>query len=158
MGRGTTLFLRIAVFLIGMTVLVLCIFWLPWMADTTAEGFPAFAYLKYPVLIGVYTTVIPFYFALYQALKLLNYVGRSQAFSELSVEALKWIKYCAVTISLLYAAGSIYLFSQNALHPGIALIGFAVIFTSIVIAVFTAVLQKLLKSALDIKWENDLTV
>ncbi len=48
--------------------------------------------------------------------------------------------------------------SQNALHPGIAIIGLTIIFTSVVIAVFTAVLQKLLKNVLDIKSENDLTV
>ncbi len=48
--------------------------------------------------------------------------------------------------------------SQNALHPGIAIIGLTIIFTSVVIAVFTAVLQKLLKNVLDIKSENDFTV
>ncbi len=54
--------------------------------------------------------------------------------------------------------GAVYLFSQNALHPGIAIIGLTIIFTSVIIAVFPAVLQKLLKNALDIKSENDLTV
>ncbi|MGV2643750.1 DUF2975 domain-containing protein, partial [Clostridium perfringens] len=42
--------------------------------------------------------------------------------------------------------------------PGIILIGMALIFASIVIAVFAAVLQKLLQEAIDIKSENDLTV
>lgn len=48
--------------------------------------------------------------------------------------------------------------SQSALHPGIAIIGFIIIFASVVIAVFAGVLQKLLRNALDIKSENDLTV
>lgn len=158
MKRGTTVFLKIAVFLIGITVLALCIFWLPWLANDTVEMFPEFSYLQYPVLIGLYVTVIPFFLALYQALKLLNYIENNNAFSELSVKVLNYIKYCAITISILYMIGAIFLMSQNALHPGIAIIGFIIIFTSIVIAVLTAVLQKLLKSALDIKSENDLTV
>lgn len=158
MKQGTTIFLKIAVFLIGITVLVLCIFWLPWLANDTAEMFSEFAYLQYPVLIGLYVTAIPFFLALYQALKLLNYIENNNAFSELSVKVLKYIKYCAITISILYVIGTIFFMSQNALHPGIAIIGFTIIFTSIVIAVFTEVLQKLLKNALDIKSENDLTV
>jgi ABC-type nitrate/sulfonate/bicarbonate transport system permease component len=42
--------------------------------------------------------------------------------------------------------------------PGIILIGLVIIFASIVIAVFAAVLEKLLKKAIDIKAENDLTI
>lgn len=158
MERGTTLFLKVAVILIGITVLALCIYLLPSLADYTAEMYPEFAYLQYPILFGLYITAIPFFIALYQALKLLNYIDNNNAFSELSVKALKYIKYCAVTISILYVIGIIFLMSQNASHPGIAVIGLTILLTSAVIAVFTAVLQKLLKHALDIKSENDLTV
>ena len=42
--------------------------------------------------------------------------------------------------------------------PGVILIGLILIFASMVIAVFAAVLQKLLKEAIDIKSENDLIV
>lgn len=156
--RTTTLFLKVAVFLIGITILVLCVFLLPWLANYTAKMYPEFAYLQYPILIGLYITAIPFFFALYQALKLLNYIDRKNAFSDLSVNALRKIKYCAITISILYVIGVIFLLTQNALHPGIAIIAITIIFSSIIIAVFAMVLQKLFKSALHIKSENDLTV
>ena len=42
--------------------------------------------------------------------------------------------------------------------PGIIVIGLVIIFASMVIAVFAAVLQRLLQEAIDIKSENDLTV
>src|SRR5699024_11509057 len=145
MQRGTTLFLRIAVYFIGIMVLALFIFWLPRLANVTAEMFPEFSYLRFPVLIGLYVTGIPFYFALYKALKLLTYIDKNNAFSELSVNALRYIKYCAITISVLYAIGAVLLLAQNALHSGIAIIIFTIIFSSVVIAVFTMVLQKLLK-------------
>ena len=116
--------------------------------------------MKYLVLIDLYATAIPFYFALYQAFKLLSYIDKNKAFSDLSVKALKNIKYCAITISILYVAGMplFFLMADKDDAPGIIVLGLVIIFASIVIAVFAAVLQKLLKDAIDIKSENDLTV
>ncbi|MCY8919586.1 DUF2975 domain-containing protein [Bacillus atrophaeus] len=160
MKRGTTLFLKIAVFLIGIPVLALCIFLVPEIANFAAELYPDIVYIKYLVLINLYASAIPFYFALYQAFKLLSYIDKNKAFSELSVRALKNIKYCAITISILFVVGMplFYLMAEKDDAPGIILIGLVVIFASMVIAVFAAVLQKLLKEAFDIKSENDLTV
>ena len=42
--------------------------------------------------------------------------------------------------------------------PGIVMIGLIIIFACMVIAVFAAVLQKLLKNAIAIKQENDYTI
>ncbi len=160
MKRGSTLFLKIAVILIGIPVLALCIFLVPEIANYAAELYPDIAYMKYLVLIGLYTTAIPFYFALFQAFKLLSYIDKNKAFSELSVRALKTIKYCAITISILYVLNMplFYLMGEKDDAPGIIVIGLVMAFASIVIAVFAAVLQKLLKEAIDIKSENDLTV
>jgi MFS superfamily sulfate permease-like transporter len=150
MERGSTIFLKVAVILIGIPILALCIFWLPGFVN----------YLPYPILIGVYTTAIAFFFALYQALKLLSYIDKNKAFSELSVNALKYIKYCAITISTIYAVLIPFLFpiadADDA--PGLVAFPGIIVFASIVIGVFAAVLQKLLKEAIDIKSENDLTV
>ncbi|MGR6854865.1 DUF2975 domain-containing protein [Bacillus halotolerans] len=160
MKRGSTLFLKIAVILIGIPVLALCIFLVPQIANFAAELYPDISYLKYLVYIDLYAAAIPFYFALYQAFTLLSYIDRNKAFSELSVRALKKIKYCAITISLLLVAGMplFYLIAEMDDAPGIILIGLVLIFASMVIAVFAAVLQRLLQEALDIKSENDLTV
>ncbi|WP_054028670.1 DUF2975 domain-containing protein [Bacillus sp. FJAT-28004] len=160
MERGTTLFLKAAVILIGIPVLALCIFLVPEIANFAVELYPEMTYLKYLVFIDLYAAVIPFYFALYQAFKLLSYIDKIKAFSELSVRALKNIKYCAITISSLFVVGMplFYLIAEKDDAPGIIVIGLVLIFASIVIAVFAAVLQKLLKEAIDIKSENDLTV
>lgn len=150
MKRVETLFLKIAVILIGIPILALCILWLPSVAD----------YLPYPAIIGAYAAAIAFFFALYQALKLLSYIDNNKAFSELSVRALKHIKYCAITISIIFAGLIPFLFPIADTDDAPGLVGFPVIFVfaSSVIAVFAAVLQKLLKEAIDIKSENDLTV
>ncbi len=158
MERGSTIFLKVAVFLIGTPVLALCIFGLTWLANNPAN--PDYVQMLYPILIGIYVSVIPFDLALYQALKLLNYIDKKQAFSELSIKALKNIKFCAITISGLYVLiiPFVYLLAELDDAPGLIIIGMVPTFASMVIAVFAAVLQKLLKDAIDIKSENDLTV
>ncbi|KOR89520.1 DUF2975 domain-containing protein [Paenibacillus solani] len=160
MKRGSTLFLRIAVILIGIPVLALCIFVVPVIAHFIAQLYPEHNYLKYLVFIDLYAAAIPFYIALYQAYKLLGYIDQNKAFSELSVRVLKNIKYCATIISSIFVVGMplFYLIAEKDDAPGIIIIGLALIFASMVIAVFAAVLQKLLKEAIDIKSENDLTV
>ncbi|MGW8424168.1 DUF2975 domain-containing protein [Peribacillus simplex] len=160
MKLRTTLFLKIAVIFIGIPVLALCIFFVPEIANFAAELYPDMTYLKYLVFIDLYASAIPFYFALYQAFKLLSYIDKNKAFSELSVRALKTIKNCAIAISGLYVLGMplFYLIADMDDAPGIILIGMVVIFASMVIAVFAAVLQRLLQEAIDIKSENDLIV
>nr|WP_097610150.1 DUF2975 domain-containing protein [Bacillus cereus] len=130
------------------------------MGNYAAELYPDIAYIKYLVLINLYATVIPFYFALYEAFKLVSYIDKGNAFSKLSVRSLKKIKQCAITISILYVVGMplFYLVAEKDDAPGIIIIGMILIFASMVIAVFAAVLQRLLKDAIDIKSENDLTV
>ena len=160
MGKVTTLFLKIAVILLGVPVLALCIFLVPELADVSVELLPGFVFIKVLVYIVFDASAIPFYFALYQAFKLLRNIDKNKAFSDLSVEALKKIKYCAITISVLHllALPLFYLFAQADDAPGVVLVGLAVPFASVVIAVFAAVLQKLLQDAIAIKSENDLTV
>ncbi|MDF2872203.1 MAG: hypothetical protein K0R05_3778 [Anaerocolumna sp.] len=158
MKRGSTLFLRMAVFLIGTPVLALSVYGLIWLANNPAN--PDYAHMLYPIVIGIYVSVIPFFAALYQAFKLLSYIDNNQAFSELSVKALKKIKFCAMTISGLYVVilPFVFLVAQLDDAPGLIIVGMVPAFASMVIAVFSAVLQKLLKDAIDIKSENDLTV
>ncbi|MFK4468014.1 DUF2975 domain-containing protein [Bacillus sp. RC252] len=160
MKQGSTLFLKTAIILIGIPVLALCIFLVPNIGKYAAELFPDIAFIKYLVLINLYATVLPFYFALYQAFKLVSFIDKGNAFSKLSVRALKKIKNCAVTISILYVVGMplFYLVAERDDAPGIIILGMLLIFASMVIAIFAAVLQRLLKDAIDIKSENDLTV
>ncbi len=154
MERGSTLFLRGVVYLLGLIVLALCLFALPVGLRGDASGYYR------PIILGLYVTAVPFFIALYQTLKLLGFIDQNQAFSQFSVDALKHIKHCAVTISALFAAGMpyIYLVGDKDDAPGVVAIGFVIIFASVVVATFAAVLQKILKDAIAIKSENDLTV
>lgn len=158
MKSSSIVILKLAVFLIGAFVLGICIFWLPVLANEAAVLNPEYAYLEIPVLIGIYFTVVPFFYALYQAYKILQYIKKGHAFSEAAVFSLGEIKKCAFAIIMMYLSGMIFLFIQNALHPGIAILGIVIMFATAVISFFAAVLQELLRSALAIKIENDLTI
>lgn len=158
MKQVSTFFLKIAVFLLGIPVLAFGIYGLTWLAKNPVN--PDYAHILYPIVIGIYVTVIPYFIALFQAFKLLSYIDKSHAFSELSVKALKNIKFCAMTIIGLYVVilPFVYVVAELDDAPGLIIVGMLPIFASLVIAVFAAVLQKLLKEAIDIKSENDLTV
>ncbi len=160
MKKVSTNFLRCAIAVIGAGVLALCIFALPSMWKGASAEFPMASYSIFLIMIGLYITAVPFFIALWQTLKLLRLIDQNKAFSDLSVAVLKNIKYCAIAISVLYVGGVPLLFpiadADDA--PGLLIIGAAIACAPIVVAVFSAVLQKLLQNAIDIKAENDLTV
>jgi len=160
MERGSTLILKIAVILMGFPILAVCIFLVPEIASFGAELYPDFTVIKYLLFIVMYGAAIPYYYALYQAFKLLSYIDKGEAFSQLSVQALKNIKFSAIMISILYVVGMplFYLIAERDDAPGIILIAAVFVFVPLVVAVFAAVLQRLLQEAINIKSENDLTV
>src|SRR3989344_6247146 len=138
MKKSSTIFLKLVISLIGITVLALCFLF-------TLAVIKAGGGLFLPILIIMCLTAIPFFFALYQALKLLRYIDKNIAFSELSLKALKNIKYCATTISALYVAGMPFIVSvaDKDDAPGAVGFGLIFIFASIVVATFATVLQRL---------------
>ena len=160
MKRGSTHFLRFTTFLFGIVVLAICIFGLPSMYRGGSEEFPD-ASQSLLITMGIlYATAVPFFFALWQTLKLLRSIDQDAAFSESSVKALRNIKYSAITMTVLYLACVPFLIpiAEADDAPGLVPIGAVFACSPLVIAVFAAVLQRLLQSAIDIKSENDLTV
>ena len=160
MKRGSTNFLKIAVILLGIPILAFCIFGVPMLAKAAAESNSEFAYVLHAIVIVMAVSAIPYFVALYQAFKLLSFIDKNKAFSEISVKCLKIIKYCAITISGLYVVGLPFfiIFGHLDDAPGVVLLGILFIFAPMVIAIFAAVLQRLLQEAITIKSENDLTV
>lgn len=160
MKRGSTLFLKAVILLIGIGALAGMIIF-PHLEgrNTSADLFSI--YFQDPFLAYVYIASIPFFVALYQAFQLLGYIGQNKAFSLDSVRALRTIKYCAIILSILIVMAALYIriFHAKGDDPaGFIALCIVTTFISIVIATATAVFEKLLQSAVDIKSENDLTV
>jgi hypothetical protein len=159
MQRVSTFILKAAIVIIAIPVVVLGVYGLPQFVKEAAEV-PIPAGWVYPAIGGMYAAGIPFFCALHRAFLLLVHIDRKEAFSEASVRAIRQIQFCAFAICILYASISpfLYLMAQRLDAPGILAIGLTVIFASFIIAVFAAVLQTLLRQAIEIKMENDLTV
>lgn len=158
MKEVSTLFLRATIAVFGIGVLVLCI---AAVATLLSQGIETDDIGWYrPVLWGLFLPAIPFYIALFQGWKLLNYIDKNKAFSKSSIEALNVIKYCAFAIGVCYATGmpTVYKEAESEDAPGLIIVGLFFVFAPVVVGVFAAVLQKLLKSGMALKEENDLTV
>lgn len=154
MKHGSTLFLKAAVGFMGLAVLAICSLLIIPVVIVNEAGYYT------PILILMCISAVPFFFALYQALKLLGFIDKNEAFSKLSVGALKTIKYCTISIASLYSLSMPYIYyaADRDDAPGVIVIGLIIVFASLVIAGFAAVLHILLKNAIEIKSENDLTV
>ncbi len=160
MKRGSTLFLRATVVALGLLAVFLAGLILPAIYSGWTQEYPDAPYLRFPALGILSATTVPFFIALFYTWKLLDYIDKSQAFSQLSVRALGKIKYCALAFAALYALflPVVYYVTQKEDAPGLMVIGLVMACAPVVIAVFAAVLQRLLGDALKIKSENDLTV
>lgn len=158
MKLGSTALLKGVIVLIGLIVLAICVIALPQAIMAELKLGSDFDYG--PILIGLYVTAVPFFVALYQALKLLRQIDKNKAFSQASVNSLKNIKLSALFISGAFVAGMPYVFyvADRDDAPGVVALGFVVMGASFVIAAAAALFQRLFQNAVDIKSENDLTV
>jgi len=152
--QGPTLFLKLAIVFIGISALAICGLLIFLCIESDDIG------VFRPILLGMVLTAIPFFLGLFQAFKLLNYIDNNIAFSDLSVKALKKIKFYAFIISGFYVVCMpyIYFVSERDDAPGGILMGVLLVVAPAIVAVFAATLQELLKSAIAIKSENDLTI
>ena len=160
MRKGSTIFLQVVIVLIGIGSLALLL-WEPHIEGRNAHATLFQIYFNDPFLAYAYIASIAFFVALYQAFKLLGYVGRSDVFSQRSVKALRTIKHCAMSLVGFLAGAEAYFFIVRRGKDDIAggvMMGLFLIFVSVVMATAAAVFEKTLQSAVDLKSENDLTV
>jgi hypothetical protein len=161
MNRSSTVFLQAVVVLIGVAALALLL-WEPQVEGVNKNRTNFEIYFQDPFLALVYAGSIPFFIALYQAIRALGYVGRNQVFSPEVVKALRIIKYCALAIIGFVVVEEIWIMLMNNGdndNPGAPIfMGILIIFPSIVVATAAAMFERILQNAVDIKSENDLTV
>jgi hypothetical protein len=157
MKRIPTIFLQVVIVLIGIGALALML-WEPHIEGRNAHATLFQIYFNDPFLVYAYVASISFFAALYQAFKLLGYIGQNKVFSPNSVRALRTIRYCALSLVGFIVPAEAYLFI---VRPGDDIaggvfMGVLISFISIVVATAAFVLEKTLQSAVDIKSENDL--
>ena len=105
-------------------------------------------YFKDPFLAYAYLSSIPFFVALYQAIKVLGYIGENNAFSQPTLKALRTIKFCALAIVGFVALGEFFIILGNSDdRAGGVFIGILIAFGSVVIATAAAMFERVLQNA-----------
>jgi hypothetical protein len=161
MKRSSIIFLQIVIVLLGVAALALLL-WEPQVEGVNKNATNFEIYFQDPFLALVYAGSIPFFMALYQAIRALGYVGRNEVFSPEVVRALRTIKYCALAIIGFVVVEEIVILLMNNRdleNPGAPIfLGFLISFPAIVVAAAAAMFERILQNAVDLKSENDLTV
>lgn len=161
---GSTVFARGVVYLVGAAALSVCFILLPELVREESVGKTPNLFLTISFLGSGYILSLPFFVALHQTLKLLNYIDMNKTFSHQSIKALQNIKLCAVIFGVLIVLAVVaWLSIARSIDPSedvTFIVTFGGIFTFVasILAVFVALLQKLLTEAVALKSENDLIV
>ena len=144
MQKINAIILSSVIVVTGLIVLLLCVFALPSLAQETARINPEVAYLQYPILLGMYATALPFFYALYETIMMIQVTERESIFSNRIVQGLNSIKHCAFVIMALYVVGFSILDYANALPPLVAVMGICIIVITILVATGAAFLKNVL--------------
>jgi hypothetical protein len=159
MRRSSTIFLQGVVVLIALvTLLILARF--P-MLEGRAANLDLFSIYADPLILYAYAASTAFFVALYNAFRLLGYIGQNKVFSIESVATLKNIKYCAITLCVAIVGAGVFIriFHHEDDDPaGFIAICIVMSFACVVVATASAIFQKILQNAVDLKSENDLTI
>jgi hypothetical protein len=152
---------KVLVYVAALAGLSVCFVLMPELAREEAASNPTVHHTDWPFFVAAYILAIPYFVSLLQVHKLLGYIEHGSAFSAKSVSALKAIKWCAVTFSSLVMVATVLLVLWIRLYqpgedtPGFGPIGFLLALPAIIIATFTAVIERLLGDAIAMKAEND---
>jgi hypothetical protein len=164
MKKEITTFARGILYLVVLAALAVCFVLLPELAREEAVGKEMNPYMTYLFFAIAYIIATPFFIALYQTHKLLKYIDKKKAFSVESIKTLRTIKMCAIAFGI-FVVLSVIAGLSIAKHVDpteevtfIVTIGFLLTLVASILAIFVAVLQKLLGDAVALKSENDLIV
>lgn len=158
MRRSSTFFLQGIIVALGIGTLFLLL-WEPQLEGVNQVASLFQIYFQDPFLAYLYVGSISFFVALVQAFKVLGYAGKNKIFSKEAVKCLRNIKYCALTIIGFVIGAEIFImFQVSDDRAGGVAMGVFIIFGSCVVATASAMFERILQSALDMKSENDLTV
>lgn len=129
----STLFLKFSLIILALSIIAISFLSLPQIANDFALNNPEYSFLQYPLLIGIWATLIPFNIAIYKAFIFLDFAKKSEFNVDKLKQYLHSISKCAVAIIGLYICGMTLLMATNASHPGLMLFGLAVIAICLII-------------------------
>ena len=150
MKKIQTVFLQVVIVLIGIVALIVMIRF-PLTEGRAVNLDLLHIYADLFIIYG-YAASIPFFLALYQAFKLLGYIGQNKVFSLSSVKAFRTIKYCAIIVVVSIVMAILFIMTSHNKDDdpaGFIAMGIVTTFITIVIATVASVLEGIIQSAVD---------
>ena len=149
MKNSSALFLQGAIVLIGIGTLALLL-WEPHIEGRNAHATVFEIYFKDPFLAYVYLGSTPFFVALYRAFGLFGHVRQNGEFSQVTVDALRVIKHCAIAIIGFVAGGVVFIimFGDKDDRPAGVFMSLLVTVAASIIAITAAMFGRNLQNAL----------
>ena len=149
MKSSLALFLQFVVVVIGIGTLGLML-WEPHLEGRNADATTFEIYFKDPFLAYVYAGSIPFFVAVYRAFGLFGHVRRTGTFSQVTLDALRVIKRCAMAIIGFVAGAMIFIimFGDGEDRPAGIFMCVLVAFAACIIATAAAMFARYLRSRL----------
>jgi hypothetical protein len=157
MNRRSTLFLQVVIVLIGIVAAALLL-WEPWVEGVNANATTlSEIYFDDPFLAFAYVGSISFFVALYQAFKVLGYVRNYKTFSQATVNALRTIQYCALTIIGFVAIGEVFILLNHGSDDPIGGVFMGILITigSITMAATATMVEGIVQHAMDATPNNN---
>ncbi len=149
MKNLSTIFLQAVTVFVGIVALALLIR-LP-LLEGRAQNLDLFSIYIDPFILYGYATSISFFIGLYKAFILFGYIRHGKMLSQDSLKALRVIKYCAITFSILIVMAGVYIaIFHDKEDDSAGFLAMCIVITSISIAVAIVVarLEKILKNAI----------
>ena len=131
------------------------------LIEGRAENLDLFSIYFDPFILYGYASSIVFFVALYKAFKLIGYIGKDKLFTLNSIRTLRSIKYCVIILSILITMAGIFIkiYHNKEDDPtGFLAMCIIITFISITVAIVVEVLEKKLQKAVDLKYENEITL
>jgi hypothetical protein len=149
MKSSSALFFQVVVVLIGIGTLGLML-WEPHLEGRNAHATTLEIYFKDPFLAYVYVGSIPFFVAVYRAFGLFGHVRRNGTFSQVTLNALRAIKVCAMALIGFVAGAVIFIlvYGDGEDRPAGVFMCVLAAFAASVIATAAAICARNLLSAL----------
>ena len=143
---------------VGLCGIVLYFVIFPSLGQSFAYSNPEYSFCYWPWLIFLWVSGIPCYVVLFIGWKIATNIGNDKSFSMANVDHFKRITWLAAIDTAYFFVGNVVFLFMNMSHPGVTLGSLIVVFIGVAITVASAVLSRLVKNAVDLQEQNELTI
>ena len=157
--KELSLWLRVLVWVVGLFLILACIFLAPVIAQEAQLAVPEHQEAAWwGTLAFLYVSAMVGAWALIEAYLIFRDIGRDRSFTQVNADRLRTVSLLALADTILYVAAAGVMLALRALSPGSIVVLGAVILFGAGASAASAALSHLTAKAASIQDDNDLTI